>query len=101
MKQLHQTGWYNSISRASVQSQISRQLVFFLGVEVIPTNMGLFLIQHSYTYDLLSRYKLDGAKLTHTPLSTLENLQLHDGSIVIDSTIFRSVIGAFQYLSLT
>jgi histone deacetylase 1/2 len=74
-------------------------LHYFLGVEVIPTNTGLFLSQHSYIRDLLSRYKLDGAKPTHTPLSTSETLQLYDGSAATDSTIFRSVIGALQYLS--
>ena len=76
-------------------------LHYFLGVEVIPTSTGLFLSQHSYIRDLLSRYKLDGAKPTHTPLSTFETLQLYDGSVATDSIIFRSVIGALQYLSLT
>jgi hypothetical protein len=46
-------------------------LYCFLGVEVISTNTGLFLIQHNYIHDLLSSYKLDGAKPTHTPLFIL------------------------------
>jgi histone deacetylase 1/2 len=76
-------------------------LHYFLCVEVIPTNTGLFLSQHNYIYDLLSRYKLNGAKPTHTPLSTSETLQLHGGFAATNSTIFKSVIGALQYLSLT
>lgn len=37
-------------------------LHLFLGVEVIPTNGGLFLSQHKYVRDLLAQTSMSGAK---------------------------------------
>ena len=37
-------------------------LNYFLGVEVIPHNKGLFLSQHKYISDILSRTNMSGAK---------------------------------------
>ena len=42
-----------------------------------------------------------GAKDVSTPLSTTTSLKLVDGTSSTNSTEFRSVIGALQYLSLT
>jgi hypothetical protein len=44
---------------------------------------------------------MDGAKDVTTPLSTSVSLKLADGSSSVDSTKYRRVIGALQYLSLT
>jgi hypothetical protein len=76
-------------------------LHYFLGVEVIPTRAGLFLSQHKYVRDLLSKTKMVGAKDVSTPLSTSTSLKLVDGIASFDSTEFRRVIGSLQYLSLT
>ncbi len=50
---------------------------------------------------MLSKTSMDGAKDVTTPLSTLVSLKLADGSSSVDSTEYRKVIGALQYLSLT
>jgi len=44
---------------------------------------------------------MDMAKDIHTPLSTSTPLILMDGSTPADSTEYRRVIGALQYLGLT
>jgi hypothetical protein len=77
------------------------QLHFFLGMEVIPTTTGLFLSQHKYIRDLLTKLNMHGAKAVITPLSTTTVLKLLDGTSSVDSTEYRSIIGALQYLSLT
>jgi hypothetical protein len=76
-------------------------LHFFLGIEVIPTQNGLFLTQHKYIRDLLARTCMDGAKDVTTPLSTSVSLKLNDGSAAVNPTEYCKVIGALQYLSLT
>jgi hypothetical protein len=99
----------NSTFVASIIDQLGQKfslkdlgpLHFFLGVEVIPTKEGLFLTQHKYIRDMLSKTSMDGAKDVTTPLSTLVSLKLADGSSSVDSTEYRKVIGALQYLSLT
>ena len=76
-------------------------LHFFLGIEVIPTRVGLFLSQHKYVRDLLANTSMSGAKDVSTSLSTTQSLQLIDGTIAVDSSEFRRIIGRLQYLSLT
>ena len=76
-------------------------LNYFLGVEVIHLPHGCFLSQQKYIRDLLQRFKLDGAKEVVTPLSTSSSLTLLDGSAAADPTMFRQLVGALQYLSLT
>ncbi|KAF5445194.1 hypothetical protein F2P56_034261 [Juglans regia] len=76
-------------------------LHYFLGVEVIPTPQGLFLSQHKYIRDLLSKTNMVGVKDVSTSLSTSTSLKLHDGTSSVDGTEFRRVIEGLQYLSLT
>ena len=70
-------------------------------MEVISTKSRLFLSQHKYIRDLLSKTNMIGAKDVLTPLSTTTSLKLVYGTSSTNSTEFRSVIGALQYLSLT
>ena len=49
----------------------------------------------------MSKTNMIGAKDVLTPLSTTTSLKLVDGTSSTNSTEFRSVIGALQYLSLT
>ena len=77
------------------------QLHFFLGMEVIPTTTSLFLSQHKYIIDLLTKLNMHGAKEVTTPLSTTTVLKLLDGTSSVDSIEYMSIIGALQYLSLT
>jgi hypothetical protein len=46
----------------------------FLGIEVIPTSHGLFLSQHRHIQDVLTTFKMDGAKEVLTPLSVSDPL---------------------------
>jgi hypothetical protein len=76
-------------------------LNYFLGVEVVSTCAGLFLSQHQYIRDFLSKTNMVGAKDVSTPLSTGISLKLDDGTASVDSSDFRRVLGSLQYLSLT
>lgn len=61
-------------------------LHFFLGVEVIPTRVYLFLSQHKYIHDLLSKTNMSGAKQVSTFLSTSQTMKLNDGILAVDNT---------------
>lgn len=74
---------------------------YFLGIELIPIKTGLFLSQHGYIRDLLHKFNMTGAKTTTTPLCMTTPLKLEDGSAPADSKMFRSIIGALQYITLT
>ncbi|GAU16981.1 hypothetical protein TSUD_37390 [Trifolium subterraneum] len=74
---------------------------YFLGIELVPSRKGLFLSQHKFIRDILEKFDMDAAKPTHTPLSTSTTLTLNDGTAAADSTLYRQIIGALQYLNLT
>lgn len=78
------------------------RLNYFLGLEVsyLPGDGGLFLTQTKYAHDILDRAGLLDSKPISTPLSTSEYL-VSIGSPFSDPTLYRSLVGALQYLTIT
>jgi hypothetical protein len=76
-------------------------LNFFLGVEVLSTPHGILLSQQRYIMDLLIRTKMNEAKPITTPMASTTSLSAFDGEPFPDHTLYRSTVGALQYLGLT
>ncbi|KAJ9552360.1 hypothetical protein OSB04_016405 [Centaurea solstitialis] len=76
------------------------KLSYFLGLEASYTNDGLFLTQAKYAHDILSRAGLLDTKPVSTPLTTSSQLVSH-GDAFSDPTLYRSLVGALQYLTIT
>ncbi|WVZ70544.1 hypothetical protein U9M48_019203 [Paspalum notatum var. saurae] len=64
---------------------------------------GIILCQEKYASDLLKKVGMSDSKSISTPRSISEKLSLHEGSPLgpVDSTNYRSIAGALQYLTLT
>jgi hypothetical protein len=78
-------------------------LHYFLGIEVKHLGDGLLMSQERYATDILRRAGMDRSKPVETPLSTSERLSATEGMNLgaEDSTKYRSLVGALQYLTLT
>lgn len=78
-------------------------LHYFLGIEVSKVQDGILLTQEKYASDLLKRVGMENCKPVNTPLSPSEKLSAYDGELLgaSDSTRYRSIVGALQYLTLT
>jgi histone deacetylase 1/2 len=78
-------------------------LHFFLGIEVKRGRDGLILTQERYAVDILKRSGMQLCKPVDTPLSPSERLSIESGNKLgaDDSTKYRSLVGALQYLTLT
>jgi histone deacetylase 1/2 len=78
-------------------------LHYFLGIEVKRKDGGLVLTQERYAADILKRSGMDKCKSIDTPMSSSEKLSIESGNKLgpEDSTKYRSVVGALQYLTLT
>uniref|UniRef100_A0A2N9HT95 Reverse transcriptase Ty1/copia-type domain-containing protein n=1 Tax=Fagus sylvatica TaxID=28930 RepID=A0A2N9HT95_FAGSY len=76
-------------------------LHYFLGIEVIRNTAGILLSQKRYILDLLKRTHMLEAKPISSPMASSTSLSAHEGEPFPDQTLFRSTIGALQYLSLT
>ncbi|GKB02295.1 retrovirus-related pol polyprotein from transposon RE1 [Tanacetum coccineum] len=75
-------------------------LSYFLGLEVSYTNDGLFLSQAKYATDVLTRATLMNSKPVSTPLAANE-VFVTGGSLFANPTLYRSLVGALQYLTIT
>jgi histone deacetylase 1/2 len=78
-------------------------LHYFLGIEVKRDSHGLILSQSKYANDILARSGMDKCKTVDTPLASTQKLSVTDGEKLgeEDSTRYRSLVGALQYLTLT
>ena len=75
-------------------------LSYFFGLESSLTPDGLFLSQLKYARDILTRAQLLDSKHVHTPMVVSQRL-IADGSSFSDPTLYRSLVGALQYLTIT
>ncbi|XP_068645126.1 uncharacterized mitochondrial protein AtMg00810-like [Aristolochia californica] len=75
-------------------------LNYFLGLEATPTDDGLFLSQLKYARDILTRAHLLDSKPVHTPLVVSQHLS-STGQSFSDHTLYHSLVGSLQYLTIT
>ena len=99
----------NSSSITSLISQLQHDfavkdlgpLNFFLGVEAIKSDQGLYLFQRRYISDLLRKTNMDEAKAISSPMASSMSLSQYQGTPLSDPSSYRSTVGSLQYLSLT
>ncbi|KAG8490330.1 hypothetical protein CXB51_015871 [Gossypium anomalum] len=77
------------------------QLSYFLGIEVTRTSRGVFLSQKKYILDLIQRASMAKSKPSPIPMVTSCKLSAHEGTPIEDERLFRSVVGALQYVVIT
>lgn len=76
-------------------------LSYFLGMEALRTDNGLFLHQMKYSMDLLSSFKMDGCKPISTPFIVGRKLSKNDENPLPDNSEYRNLVGYLQYLTMT
>lgn len=77
------------------------ELHHFLGINVTRSSRGLFLSQHQYALEILERAHMSNCKPIATPIDTRAKLSATDGAPVSDPSLYHSLAGALQYLTLT
>lgn len=90
----------------SINNQFSLKdfgkLSYFLGIEVsYPTSEGLLLSQSKYITDLLQKTKMLEAKPISIPMVSGPLLSTFQAELFRDVLLYRSVVGALQYATLT
>jgi histone deacetylase 1/2 len=78
-------------------------LHYFLGIEVKRCGTSLVLSQTRYAEEVIKRAGMHLSKPVSTPMSSVEKLSAVEGQKLgpQDSTNYRSIVGAMQYLTLT
>ncbi|XP_018499873.2 uncharacterized mitochondrial protein AtMg00810-like [Pyrus x bretschneideri] len=76
-------------------------LHYFLGIQITQTAEGLFLSQHNYVNDLLTKTEMHQSKPCATPCLPHNRLLKDDGTPFDNPALYRSIVGALQYLTFT
>ncbi|CAN6702167.1 unnamed protein product [Malus baccata var. baccata] len=76
-------------------------LHFFLGIQIFRSSKGLFLSQEKYVIDLLKKTEMMDAKPASTLCLPYNRLLKEDGHPFNNPSLYRSVVGALQYLVFT
>ncbi|CAM8970236.1 unnamed protein product [Rhodiola kirilowii] len=76
-------------------------LHYFLGLEVSSTSSGLFLGQAKYARDILRRAGMTDDAVVSTPFLPLSQLHSSTSELFANPTLYRSLVGALQYLTIT
>ncbi|RVW66484.1 Retrovirus-related Pol polyprotein from transposon RE1 [Vitis vinifera] len=77
------------------------QFHHFLGIEVIRQSTGLHLTQTKYIEDLLTKTRMIGATPIAISCFTSFQLSQYDGTLLENATMYRSTVGALQYLTIS
>ena len=76
-------------------------LSYFLGIQIVPSKIGLTLCQSKYASDILHRFHMENAKPTKTPSYSSTRLTPYSGTCLPDLSEYISMVGALQYLTFT
>jgi hypothetical protein len=76
-------------------------LHYFLGVEVLKVEFDLLLSQGRYILDLLKKTNMIEAKPSTSPMASSSSLSAFTGDPMEDPSLYQSIVGSLQYLSLT
>jgi len=60
---------------------------YFLGLEVDQSDQGIFICQHKYAADILTRFRMDKCRAAETPIAAGTKLSKQDNGPAMDSTL--------------
>jgi hypothetical protein len=74
---------------------------YFLGLQVLQTNEGIFISPSKYSCDLFFLFRMDDCKSTPSPFQFGVNLTSTCTSPEVDATLYRQLVGTLLYLTHT
>ena len=77
------------------------ELMYFLGIEVIRTPQGIWLLQRKYVLDMLKKYGMTACKPITTPIEQNAKLRADLGDDLEDPTMYKKMFGSLIYATLT
>jgi hypothetical protein len=76
-------------------------LHYFLGLQVLQTNEGIFLSQSKHACDLLHRFHMDDCKPSPSPFQYVVKLTATCTYSEVDATLYHPLVGSLLYLTHT
>jgi len=77
------------------------ELCYFLGIEVIQSPKGIWLLQRQYALNKLAKYGMTGCKPILIPLEQNVKLSADEGSLMENTTMYRRIVGSLINMTIT
>jgi len=74
---------------------------YFLGIEVIQGDGGIFIHQSKFVVEFLKKFKREDSNSVKTPIETGIKLTKEGDGRTVDATYFKHIVGSLRYLTCT
>ena len=74
---------------------------YFLGLEVVQSDSGIFVSQKKYVREILNRFKMQNCNSTNIPVEFGLKLNKAGRGAKVDSTLYKQIVGSLMYLTAT
>ncbi|GJY44335.1 putative ribonuclease H-like domain-containing protein [Tanacetum coccineum] len=75
------------------------ELTFFLGLQVMHKEDGIFISQDKYVVEILKKFRFTEVKTASTPMETQKPILKDENGEEVDVHMYRSMIGSLMYLT--
>ncbi|GJX30468.1 putative ribonuclease H-like domain-containing protein [Tanacetum coccineum] len=90
---------FESLMHKMFQMSSMEELTFFLGLQVMQRDDGIFISQDKYVADILKKFDFVTMKTTSTPIKTNKALLKDEEAEGVDVHLYRSMIRSLMYLT--
>jgi hypothetical protein len=91
----------NKLLKQEFEMKDLGELRYFLGIEVIQSPKGIWLLQRQYALNKLSEYGMTRCKPISIPLEQNVKLSANEGDLVEDTTMYKRIVGSLIYMTIT
>ncbi|GJV86380.1 putative ribonuclease H-like domain-containing protein [Tanacetum coccineum] len=90
---------FEGLMHKKFQMSSMGELTFFLGLQVMQRDDGIFISQDKYVSDILKKFDFSSVKTASTPIETNKALLKEEEADDVDVHLYKSMIGSLMYLT--
>ena len=77
------------------------KMKYFLGIEVVQFDEGIFISQKRYALEILKRFGMEGSNEVQNPIVPGSRISKDENGVKIDSVFYKKLVGSMMYLTAT
>ncbi|GJS94613.1 retrovirus-related pol polyprotein from transposon TNT 1-94 [Tanacetum coccineum] len=90
---------FEKLMHGRFEMSLTREMKFFLGLQIHQSTRGIFINQAKYTLEILKKHGMEKGQSIGTPMATKPKLDADLSGELVDQIEYRSKIGPLVYLT--